>query len=83
MPAVRYELIKMQAIGCPTWKGSHPHGSFETPVFMPVGTQATVKGMSPDEMKEIGAHIILSNTYHLFLRPGSDLIRGQAGFTDS
>ena len=42
---------------------------------MPVGTQATVKGMSPDEMKEIGAHIILSNTYHLFLRPGSDLIR--------
>ena len=46
---------------------------------MPVGTQATVKGMSPDEMKEIGAHIILSNTYHLFLRPGSDLIREAGG----
>jgi len=46
---------------------------------MPVGTQATVKGMSPDELKEIGAHIILSNTYHLFLRPGSELVREAGG----
>lgn len=55
-----------------------PHGVIPTPVFMPVGTQATVKAMSPAELREIGARIILSNTYHLFLRPGPDLI-AQAG----
>ena len=48
-----------------------PHGDIETPVFMPVGTKATVKAMSPDELEQIGAQIILSNTYHLFLRPGA------------
>ena len=51
-----------------------PHGDIETPVFMPVGTQATVKGMSPDEIDSMGAKIILSNTYHLWMRPGSELI---------
>lgn len=55
-----------------------PHGIIPTPVFMPVGTQATVKAMSPHELKELGASIILSNTYHLFLRPGPELIE-QAG----
>lgn len=55
-----------------------PHGDIETPVFMPVGTKATVKAMAPEELKEIGAQIILSNTYHLYLRPGHDLIK-QAG----
>ena len=50
------------------------HGVIETPVFMPVGTQATVKAMTPEELQEIGAQIILANTYHLFLRPGSQLI---------
>ncbi len=55
-----------------------PHGSFETPVFMPVGTAATVKGMMPKDLKEIGAHIILSNTYHLYLRP-SDQVVAEAG----
>lgn len=49
-------------------------GTIETPAFMPVGTQATVKSLSPDELRAIGAHIILGNTYHLYLRPGSDLI---------
>lgn len=56
-----------------------PHGAVETPVFMPVGTQATVKAMSVDELKEIGAEIILSNTYHLYLRPGEDVIREAGG----
>ena len=56
-----------------------PHGVIPTPVFMPVGTQATVKAMSPDELKEIDARIILSNTYHLFLRPGPDLIAKAGG----
>lgn len=54
------------------------HGEIETPVFMPVGTQASVKSMAPDELKEIGATIILSNTYHLYLRPGPEIIK-QAG----
>ncbi len=55
------------------------HGTIETPTFMPVGTQATVKAMSPEEMHRIGSKIILSNTYHLYLRPGSDLIREAGG----
>lgn len=57
-----------------------PHGDVETPVFMPVGTQATVKSMTPDEMKdEIKANIILSNTYHLYLRPGHELVKEAGG----
>ena len=55
-----------------------PHGDIETPVFMPVGTQATVKGVKPEELKDIGAQIILSNTYHLYLRPGHEIVK-QAG----
>ena len=51
-----------------------PHGVIETPVYMPVGTQASVKTVSPDELKALNAQIILSNTYHLHLRPGEDLI---------
>src|SRR3989338_11557535 len=55
------------------------HGQVSTPVFMPVGTQATVKAMSPEELKEIGAEIILSNTYHLYLRPGHETIASLGG----
>lgn len=55
------------------------HGEFETPVFMPVGTQATVKTLTPRDIREVGAGIILSNTYHLYLRPGSGLIREAGG----
>jgi len=55
------------------------HGRIETPIFMPVGTQATVKAMTPKELKEINAQIILSNTYHLYLRPGHELIREAGG----
>ena len=56
-----------------------PHGTFDTPVFMPVGTQASVKGMSPDEVASMGAGIILSNTYHLWMRPGSELVSKAGG----
>ena len=56
-----------------------PHGVIETPIFMPVGTQASVKTMSPDELKECGSQIILSNTYHLHLRPGENLIKKAGG----
>lgn len=56
-----------------------PHGDIQTPIFMPVGTQATVKAMTPREMREIGTQIMLSNTYHLHLRPGEELIREAGG----
>ncbi len=57
-----------------------PHGVVETPVFMPVGTQATVKGLAPRDLAgELDARILLANTYHLYLRPGADLIRSQGG----
>lgn len=55
------------------------HGVVETPVFMPVGTQGTVKAVTPEQLREIGAQIILGNTYHLSLRPGSELIRDLGG----
>lgn len=55
-----------------------PHGDVETPMFMPVGTQATVKFVSPEELKDLGSGVVLANTYHLWLRPGEDIV-GQAG----
>jgi queuine tRNA-ribosyltransferase len=59
-----------------------PHGEVETPAFMPVGTQATVKGLTPDELRGAGAQIVLANTYHLFLRPGHDVIARLGGLHD-
>ena len=55
------------------------HGVFHTPAFIPVGTQATVKAMTPEELRDLGAEIILSNTYHLYLRPGHERIRRLGG----
>ena len=75
MDAIRYELIKKSSeSNARLGKVYTPHGVIDTPVFMPVGTQATVKAMTPDELKDIGAQIILSNTYHLHMRPGEKLI---------
>ncbi|MBQ9314451.1 MAG: tRNA guanosine(34) transglycosylase Tgt [Clostridia bacterium] len=78
---IRYELIKKdKKTGARRGRIYTPHGIIETPVFMPVGTQATVKTMTPDELKEmVGAQIILSNTYHLYLRPGDELVRDAGG----
>ncbi|HZK20094.1 MAG TPA: tRNA guanosine(34) transglycosylase Tgt, partial [Treponemataceae bacterium] len=56
-----------------------PHGDVQTPVFMPVGTSATVKGLTKDELNEIGFEIILANTYHLYLRPGADIVKEAGG----
>ncbi|HSH44677.1 MAG TPA: tRNA guanosine(34) transglycosylase Tgt [Longimicrobiales bacterium] len=56
-----------------------PHGRVRTPALMPVGTQATVKGLSADELRRLGADIMLSNTYHLFLRPGHDVVKEMGG----
>ncbi len=55
------------------------HGVIDTPTFMPVGTQASVKGISPEELREIGSQMILANAYHLYLRPGHELIRDLGG----
>lgn len=77
--AVTYELLKESKESRARLGKLHtPHGVIDTPVFMPVGTQATVKTLSPQELKELGAGIILSNTYHLYLRPGHELVK-QAG----
>lgn len=80
MSAIRYELIKTcKQTGARLGRIHTPHGIIETPTFMPVGTQATVKTMSPEELKQMDAHIILSNTYHLFLRPGHELVKEAGG----
>jgi len=77
---ITYELIKTcRQTGARLGKVHTPHGSFDTPIFMPVGTLATVKTMSPEELKEMNAQIILANTYHLWLRPGEDIVEGAGG----
>lgn len=78
--AITYELIKQcPHTGARAGRIHTPHGSFDTPIFMPVGTQASVKTLAPEELKEMGAGIILSNNYHLFLRPGSKLVKEAGG----
>lgn len=80
LAAIRYELIKTEKhTGARLGILHTPHGSYETPMFMPVGTLATVKTLSPEELKEIGAGVILSNTYHLWIRPGQDIVREAGG----
>ena len=79
--AITYELLhECKQTGARRGVIHTPHGDIQTPVFMPVGTQATVKSMTPDELKDmIDAKIILSNTYHLYLRPGSKLVKEAGG----
>ena len=81
MPSpVTFDLVKKDAKTHARRGVVHtPHGDIQTPIFMPVGTQATVKAMTERELKEIGAQIILSNTYHLHIRPGEELIREAGG----
>src|SRR5262249_28694237 len=76
--AIRFNLLSIDG---PARRGrlATPHGTIETPVFMPVGTQATVQGLTPEQIKAAGAQIILGNTYHLALRPGDDLIAELGG----
>lgn len=76
----KYEIIKeCKQSGARIGKFTTPHGEIETPVFMPVGTQATVKGLRVEDLNDMNAQIILSNTYHLFLRPGEKLIAEAGG----
>ena len=80
MPAVTFELIKQcPDTGARAGRLHTPHGTFDTPMFMPVGTQGTVKTLSPEELKTMGAGFILGNTYHLFLRPGHETVRKAGG----
>ncbi len=80
MPALTFDTTA-QSRDCHARVGrvTTPHGAFETPAFMPVGTKATVKGVLPEQLTGMGAQIILANTYHLMLRPGSDLIARRGG----
>ncbi len=80
MPPLTFEIhhrstTSAARVGCVTT----PHGRFDTPAFMPVGTQAAIKGLSPQAVASIGAQVILANTYHLMLRPGSELVAQMGG----
>lgn len=78
--AIRFELVHVcRQSGARLGRLHTPHGVIDTPVFMPVGTLATVKAMTPEELKALGAQIVLSNTYHLYLRPGPDIVREAGG----
>ena len=79
--AITYELLHVcKQTGARRGVIHTPHGDIQTPIFMPVGTQATVKSLTPEELKEeVKAQIILSNTYHLYLRPGSKLVKEAGG----
>ena len=80
MQAFHYELIHIcKQSGARLSRLHTPHGVIETPCYMPVGTQATVKAMLPRDLKEVGAQICLANTYHLFERPGHRLVREAGG----
>ena len=80
MTAILYELIHEERhTGARYGRLYTPHGVIETPIFMPVGTQATVKTLSPEELHQMGAQIILGNTYHLWLQPGDDNIYEAGG----
>jgi len=73
-----FELLKTEG-GARRGRLTLPHGPVETPAFMPVGTYGTVKAMTPEELKDLGAHIILGNTFHLMLRPGTEVIAAHGG----
>lgn len=78
--SIKFELIKeAKDSKARLGKISTPHGEIETPIFMPVGTRATVKTMTPEEVRDLGAQVILSNTYHLYLKPGHELIEEAGG----
>jgi len=79
MPSPISFTINAKSGSARTGRVDTPHGSFDTPAFMPVGTRATVKGIFPHHVRQTGAEILLNNTYHLMLRPGSKLIQEMGG----
>lgn len=80
MEKFSFELIKEEKhTGARLGVFHTPHGDIQTPIFMPVGTAATVKSLMPDTVKELGTQILLCNTYHLYLRPGQEIVRAAGG----
>jgi len=80
LSVIKFHLIKTCNSGAARLGSlTTPHGTIDTPVFMPVGTQATVKAMTPEELLQVGTSIILSNTYHLYMRPGHELVARMGG----
>ncbi len=77
--SLSFEVLKTDATGARRGRLTTPHGVVETPFFLPVGTQASVKALTQEGLEELGAEIILANTYHLYLRPGHELIRRLGG----
>src|SRR5262245_27443894 len=73
-PPLTFDLLKTDGLAR-LGRVTTRHGSFETPAFMPVGTQGTLKGLLPNLVQETNSQIILANTYHLMLRPGSEVVR--------
>lgn len=74
-----FELLHTDPSGARLGRLTTPHGTIDTPCFMPVGTAATVKGITQDALESLDVQILLANTYHLFLRPGHELIRSLGG----
>lgn len=80
-PPLRFELIAEDSPGTAARVGRlvTPHGEFDTPEFMPVGTRGTVKGLTPDQLRHVGSQMVLANTYHLALRPGAEVVAALGG----
>jgi len=78
-PVTFETLVRDPASGARRGRLSTPHGTVETPAFMPVGTQATVKGLTPESLREVGSRMLLANTYHLALRPGEAVVEALGG----
>ena len=75
----RFEILKTDPSGARLGRLTTPHGTIDTPAFMPVGTAGTVKGLTQQTLEDLGVHILLANTYHLYLRPGHELIARLGG----
>ncbi len=75
----RFEVLKTDPSGARLGRMTTPHGVIDTPAFMPVGTAGTVKGLTQQALEELGVQILLANTYHLYLRPGHELIGRMGG----
>jgi hypothetical protein len=77
---LRFTIVhESKATGARVGRVETPHGEFDTPAFMPVGSRGAVKGVTADQLRACGAQIVLANTYHLLLRPGPDIVRGLGG----
>src|SRR6201992_1674699 len=78
-PPFSFEVLATDPTGARLGRITTPHGTIDTPAFMPVGTQATVKGLTQEHLEDLAAQIILGNTYPLYLRPGHELVRKMGG----